>query len=591
MRKHLLFLLGTVCLSFTYLQAQNWVNGGNSLSANGYLGTNTNYSLIFETNGVERGRITNGGNWNIGTTVAPSKLGVNAASGASPFRAQIAGVNKLIVNSNGSTSIGSSTAGPTNGLYVAGNVGIGTATPAHKLHVVGGGISIHGNSSTGTGVMGTGATFGLHGTGTGTNSYGVYGTGNTYGVYGTSNNYGVYGTGSSSGVYGSGSFGVSGTGSSRGVYGSGPIGVYGSGGAYGVYGTGNTYGLYGTGTGTNSFGVHGKGSSYGIYGTAPSSTSNTYGVYGTAYYGVYGLGSGYGVYGKSTYAAVYGLGGTLGVVGTGNSYGVYGSSSSYAGYFQGKVYAAGGYTSGSDRKLKQNITELSSAIDIINKLQPKAYEFRQDGDYQLMNLPKGKHFGLIAQDLEEVLPDLVHEVQFNKAIVRPGEVNLKATEANSGTLPLVETEQSKGEVIDYKAVNYMELIPILVKGMQEQQQVIDKLEQHNDEQQQQIDNLKTMVSKLSSGQGFNTFLSSAQLGEAIPNPVKGTASIQYAIPEGSNRAHLLITDALGRQIKALQLSASGVIHIDVSTLASGMYNYSLIVDNKSVVTRKMTVVK
>jgi hypothetical protein len=39
------------------------------------------------------------------------------------------------------------------------------------------------------------------------------------------------------------------------------------------------------------------------------------------------------------------------------------------------------------------------------------------------------------------------------------------------------------------------------------------------------------------------------------------------------------------------LSTSGVIHVDVTSLANGVYNYSLIVDNKTVATKKMTVVK
>jgi hypothetical protein len=81
------------------------------------------------------------------------------------------------------------------------------------------------------------------------------------------------------------------------------------------------------------------------------------------------------------------------------------------------------------------------------------------------------------------------------------------------------------------------------------------------------------------------------LEQNLPNPVREHTNIQYSIPEGSNRAQLLITDALGRQIKAIQLSASGVINVDVSALASGVYNYSLIVDNKTVATKKMTVVR
>ena len=35
--------------------------------------------------------------------------------------------------------------------------------------------------------------------------------------------------------------------------------------------------------------------------------------------------------------------------------------------------------------------------------------------------------------------------------------------------------QKKGEIIDFKALNYTELIPIMIKGMQEQQTIIEEL--------------------------------------------------------------------------------------------------------------------
>jgi hypothetical protein len=48
---------------------------------------------------------------------------------------------------------------------------------------------------------------------------------------------------------------------------------------------------------------------------------------------------------------------------------------------------------------------------------------------------------------------------------------------------------------------------------------------------------------------------------------------------------------LGRKIKNIQLTDSGTINIDASALSSGVYNYSLIVDNKILQTRKMIVEK
>src|SRR5215471_12964485 len=92
-----------------------------------------------------------------------------------------------------------------------------------------------------------------------------------------------------------------------------------------------------------------------------------------------------------------------------------------------------------------------------------------------MNLPLGGHYGLVAQDVEKILPNLVKDTKFYPAKAVP-----------------TESENSKNtEAIDFKALNYTELIPIMIKGMQEQQAMIQQ-------QQQQIDELKQMVQALNS---------------------------------------------------------------------------------------------
>ena len=222
-------------------------------------------------------------------------------------------------------------------------------------------------------------------------------------------------------------------------------------------------------------------------------------------------------------------------------------------------------------------------MSIINKLKPKNYEFRTDEKFASLNLPKGTHYGLIAQDVEEVLPNLVKE--------SPQEISSKTDEPikprlNDGKAPTAATEQkvtkvaaAKKEIMNIKGVNYEELIPIIIKGMQEQDAKIEALTQ--------LGETSFRVPRQSSGaQNVNAAvsLSSASLDQNIPNPLTSSTSIHYTIPAGSSKAQLVITDNNGNTVKQISLNGGGkgVVNIEASTLSAGTYSYTLIVDgNKS----------
>ncbi len=61
-------------------------------------------------------------NVGIGTVSPTDKLHINGVAGSNPLLVQINSVNKLRVNSNGGTSIGSAVTPPANGLYVGGSM-------------------------------------------------------------------------------------------------------------------------------------------------------------------------------------------------------------------------------------------------------------------------------------------------------------------------------------------------------------------------------------------------------------------------------------------------------------------------------------
>ena len=65
----------------------------------------------------------------IGTSIPSSKLHINATTNTQDgLRVQIDGYTRLFLRSNGGLSVGNYATPPSRGLYVYGNVGIGTTT-------------------------------------------------------------------------------------------------------------------------------------------------------------------------------------------------------------------------------------------------------------------------------------------------------------------------------------------------------------------------------------------------------------------------------------------------------------------------------
>lgn len=80
----------------------------------------------------------------------------------------------------------------------------------------------------------------------------------------------------------------------------------------------------------------------------------------------------------------------------------------------GSLYSTGEITAyqSSDRRLKTNIRNLNS-IDIIRKLRPVEFDWTDEA--LDMKFDKTRHsYGLIAQEVEDVLPDIVHYNMFGK---------------------------------------------------------------------------------------------------------------------------------------------------------------------------------
>jgi hypothetical protein len=657
----------TACITLLIMNAtsgQNWVNGGNTLAANGTIGTNSSHSLLFETAGAERGRITNGGNWGIGSTGTTSRFTINAASGISPFRAQINGGTKLIVGTNGGVSVGTATAGPANGLYVVGNVGIGIANPSYKLQVAGSmsatsvtatniygnflsvsGSGISGYSSSSAGVTGqSGSGYGVQGYST--SAIGVYGQSNaafSAGMYGVSAYIGVQGVSSGTDA---GRQAVRGenNGSTTGYAGffNGRVWVYGTliknAGSFkidhpldpankflshsfvespdmkNIYDGIVTTDRNGKATVTlpDYFEALNKDFRYQLtpvgkfskvviskeisnnqfeIETSEKNVEVSWQITGTridAYaeanrIQVEELKEGNDI-GRYIYPQGFGKDDKE-ILAIGKPSGDNIESSPFSP--QADKFIATNETDAfkneytpSDERLKKNITDLNSALTLINKLHPKEYEFKQEQSLTRLNLPTGKRYGLVAQDLEQVIPVLVNEIP----VPGGGKIPAGARLINEG--PAENSNPNELQTNEsYKTVNYTELIPFLIRSIQE----LDSTRKSEVELlRSEIAQLKEVIGKLDGDFLVN---SKGWIRQNTPNPVSTSATINYSISPDAKAARILFTNSEGQQMRIYNVAGAGTLNFTTGTLPSGTYNYSLIVDGKTVSTKKLVVAR
>lgn len=249
-----------------------------------------------------------------------------------------------------------------------------------------------------------------------------------------------------------------------------------------------------------------------------------------------------------------------------DAYGVYGFSwkshgivgnfinnnKNYAGYFMGPVFSTSSFVV-SDRKLKSNIKPLNNALQYIEYLNPKTYLFNIE-KYPELNLPEGQHFGLLADELEDVFPSLVRQNE---------------------SLEVLENS----EKLEFKVVNYQELVPVLIKGIQEQQILIENLNSR-------IEKLEALISSTANPQFQDADL------VVSPNPAKNTISVSSKTGKNISRGTLQITTLTGIMIKSFEINDTvSSKDIDLTGFLPGSYFINFIYADQSNSTGKFVVVK
>jgi hypothetical protein len=340
------------------------------------------------------------------------------------------------------------------------------------------------------------------------------------------------------------------------------------------FATGFFHGVHGlSGSAPVSYGVLGE-AAVGV--NAPSNATEIAGVVGRAN-------------GNDKAATVIGV--------LGSASGATNSANNWAGYFDGNVQITGQLWNNStlifsDEALKTDVTELTSAQAdaLVGQLVPRRYQYNA-AEYSTMHFPETPQLGFLAQEVEEVLPELVGHTVVPASIDSVGNVLTPSMEVSG--------------------VNYIGVIPVLVGSMNHQRAEVQRLNELVEEQTRRLEQLEAALASCCAATPGDTRLFTTppantpdDLNKALegdprhlyiqPNPFTERTTLHYRL-ERAGRMQLLANSADGKALKVLQEASleAGAYQYNWETndLTPGVYYVTLLLDGEPLVKKAVKVMR
>ena len=215
---------------------------------------------------------------------------------------------------------------------------------------------------------------------------------------------------------------------------------------------------------------------------------------------------------------------------------------------------AQGYATYSSRAWKEDIRPIEGALEKALRLTGVQYRWKPE-------YGGTRDIGFVMEEVAEVVPEVV------------------------------DRDPKTGE---YLGMEYSRLTALLVEALKEEHR-------RNEELRAELVQLRQMVEQLATRQQITAGTSHITvrvegdwLGQNVPNPHDGTTTIPCYVPAGVGSAELAISDAAGRLVRRVVLSARDTwtnVTLDMSLLASGTYEYQLVFDGRVVASKQMQLVK
>jgi hypothetical protein len=121
----------------------------------------------------------------------------------------------------------------------------------------------------------------------------------------------------------------------------------------------------------------------------------------------------------------------------------------------------------------------------------------------------------------------------------------------------------------------------------------EQLQSEVESLKKEVEALKSMIKTMKEGMVRLSTAEEVTLFQNAPNPFNKATVIKYLVPASAEQAYLNVTDMHGKRVKTFNISGKSnqPVVITEGALAAGTYFYSLVVDGKTIDTKKMVLTR
>lgn len=260
------------------------------------------------------------------------------------------------------------------------------------------------------------------------------------------------------------------------------------------------------------------------------------------------------------------------------NYGIYGKATAsceggetYAGFFNGDLGYIGSLIKiPSNQRRTMPSDDINELLDRLMRLRPRANQI--NGEQKQAASVNTIEYGFDPAEMEEVFPELV------------------VTQKHAFPTNSMNKKSKSIEEVEVKGIKTLNMIPVLTKAIQEQQEIINKKEEEINDLRSRLVRLENTFERLVNIK--DTDINSAVLYQNQPNPFNNTTTINFDLPSEAISSVLHIFDFNGKLVKTIVIEKSESQYIlNTNSLKSGIYAYSLVIDGVVVDTKTMVLTR